>query len=221
MQEKTQKELEELALGGRDTLSHTTFANQREVRHQMNSSQITLAQNEYAKFRTRALNLIGRSFGAGDDHYQQLQRLDDGFANYPVCLGIVEAALYALKAGLLFDMKSIIAAELLGDFIDQAEVLLTAGYHVPAASLTGAILEDTLRKLWTKRDWTVPEKTTINLLNPELAKAGEYNLLTLKQITAYADIRNNADHGNFTEFNIVDVEEMVTWVRRFAEEHLR
>ena len=218
MQEKIQEELQGLAVGARETLSHTAFD---DGARQMNSAQIKLAQTEYARFKTLALNLIGRSFGTDDDHYRQLQDLDPAFSNYPACLGIVEAAQYAFESGLLFNMKSIIEAELLGDFIDQAETLLGSGYHNPAASLAGAVLEDTLRKLWSIRGWGVPSKTSIEPLNIELAKAGQYNLLTQKQITAYADNRNNADHGYFTQYRTEDVEGMVKWVRRFAEEHLR
>ena len=112
----------------------------------MNESQVRGAQTEYARFKTRALNLIGRSFGVNDDHYKQLQQLGD-YTHYSVCLGIVEAAVYATESGLLFDLKSIIAADLIGDYLNPAEMLLSAGYHVPAASLAGAILEDTLRQL--------------------------------------------------------------------------
>jgi hypothetical protein len=36
----------------------------------------------------------------------------------------------------------------------------------------------------------------INDLNDELGKAGAYNALKKKQITAWADLRNNAAHGN-------------------------
>lgn len=221
MQEKIQKELNDLAETGRKTLNSNRFADALEAGYVLNSDQIKVAQVEYAGFKTRALNLIGKSFGMDDDHYKQLQALSKEFANYPSCLGIVQAAVYAFDADLLFDMRAIISAELLGDFIDQAESLLAAGYHIPAASLTGAILEDTLRKLWIKRGWDVPVKSSIEPLNTELAKAGEYNLLTQKEITAKADIRNSADHGRYTDFQNADVEDMIKWVKRFTEEHLR
>ena len=75
--------------------------------------------------------------------------------------------------------------------------------------------------MWVKESWTVPAKTNINTLNTELAKVDVYNLLTSKQIIAHADIRNNADHGNYDEFGPEDVREMLNWVQRFTEEHLR
>jgi len=107
------------------------------------------------------------------------------------------------------------------DFIDQSEALLQADYHIPAASLAGAVIEDTLRKLCVNNGITVPTRTNINGLNNLLARGDVYNLLTQKQITVYADIRNNADHGYADRFTKPDVEEMVTWVRRFTEQYLQ
>jgi hypothetical protein len=37
-------------------------------------------------------------------------------------------------------------------------------------------------------------------MNAALAKAGKYNKLMQKRITALADIRNSAAHGNFNQF---------------------
>lgn len=198
MQEKIDRELKDLAETGRNILQTNRFANDRINRVFLNSDQIKFAEVQYAKFKTRGLNLIGKSFGIDDDHYKQLQALSEEFANYPACLGIVEAAVYAFDSGLLFNLKSLLAAELLGDFIDQAEALHAAGYHMPAASLAGAVLEDTLRKMWAARKWEIADKTNINTLSVELGKAGVYNSLTQKQIVAHADIRNNADHVTLT-----------------------
>jgi hypothetical protein len=184
-------------------------------------------QQDYFRFRTAALNLVRRSCGENSDHYQELKRLSEATesatnAYYTMhCLGVVEAAQRDFEAGLLFDVRALIAAELLGDFIDQAETLLTAGYHVPAASLTGAVLEDTLRKLCDMRGVPVPESTKIDRLNADLARAQIYDKLVQKRITAIADIRNNADHGHFDKFRREDVEDMVKWVRSFAADNLR
>jgi hypothetical protein len=53
-----------------------------------------------------------------------------------------------------------------------------------------------------------------------LAKSGAYSKLVQKEITAKADIRNNADHGHFDKFTKTDVEEMIKWIRRFEREQL-
>lgn len=220
MQERVKDEFEQLIEEGKETLKHTNFG------EPVNEAQFNRAQTRYFSLRTRALNLIGRACGNESDHYIALSRLGEGEGAgtapkyYAAALGILEAAQHDFSAGLLFDIKSLIAAEMLGDFIEQAEALFQVGYHIPAASLAGAVLEDTLRKLCIKHKLAVPERANINGLNAGLARAGVYNPLTQKQITAHADVRNNADHGHYDEVSRNDVEDMVKWVRRFAEQHL-
>jgi hypothetical protein len=181
---------------------------------------------DYVRFRTEALNLVRRACGEDSDHYAQLKRLAEegtsAFNSYYFkdCFGALEAADRDFKEGMLLDVRTIVSAEVLDDFLEQAEHLLVGGYHVPAASLAGAVLEDTLRTLSTKKGLPVPDKTTIDGLNSSLAKAGAYDKLILKRITAIADIRNNADHGHFDKFSKDDVVDMMKWVRRFTADFL-
>jgi hypothetical protein len=136
-------------------------------------------------------------------------------------LGILEAAEADFAGGLLLDLKALVEAEALGDFMEQAEALLSSGYHVPAASLSGAVLEDGLRRLCDTKGVAYPPKTKIDGLNNDLAKAGVYDKLIQKRITALADIRNNADHGHYEKFRQEDVEDMLKWVRRFLADYLK
>ncbi len=185
------------------------------------------AANDYYRFRTETMNLVRRSCGESSDHYRELKRLaetEETSTNsyyFVHCFGVLEAAQRDFEAGILFDMRALITAEVLGDFIEQSEALLKAGYHVPAASLAGAVLEDTLRKLYEKHSVTIPASSKIDGLNVELARADVYDKLVQKRITALADIRNNADHGHFDKFTKSDVEDMVKWVRSFSADYLQ
>jgi hypothetical protein len=181
----------------------------------------------YVEFRTRALNLVRRVCGEESDHYKELERIATGelTARNPYhladCRAVARAAQNDFKKGFLFDLRAVIEAELLGDFIDQAQHLLDTKHKDPAASLAGAVLEDTLRKLCDRHKIPYPPKTAIGTLNAELAKKGVYNNLVQKLVTAYADIRNNADHGFFSKYSDQDVAEMIKWVRRFAADYLK
>lgn len=185
------------------------------------------AENDYFRFRTEALNLVRRSCGENSDHYRELRRLADTKETstnsfyFIHCFGVIEAAKRDFEAGVLFDMRALISAELLGDFIEQSEKLLLAGYYIPAASLAGAVLEDTLRKLCEKHQISFPDSTKIDHLNIDLARAAVYDKLVQKRITALADIRNNADHGHFDKFTKADVEDMVKWIRNFSADSLQ
>jgi hypothetical protein len=182
---------------------------------------------DYLRFRTESLNLIKRTCGEESEHYQQLRRLAEDKRTsgnpfyYHQCYGVLEAAYSDFSEDFLFDIRAMVRADLLGSFIEQAEALLNEGYYVPAASLAGAVLEDTLRKVCDQQNIAYPEKTKIDTLNTLLAKAGAYNKLIQKEITAKADVRNNADHGKFDQFTESDVKDMVKWVQRFASEHLK
>ena len=179
---------------------------------------------DYQRFKTQSLNITKRACGEDSDHYKELLRISENDSRssyfYKDCYGILQAAKDDFEGGWLFDLRALIAAELLGDFIDQAEALFEQGYVHAAASLTGAVLEDTLRKLCKAKGMPVPEKTNIDRLNTDLAKAGVYDKLIQKRITALADVRNNADHGHFEKYTPEDVQDMIKWVKRFSADYL-
>lgn len=180
----------------------------------------------YRRVRTEGSNLVKRICGPDSHHYFELKKMAEepkiSTNSYYLkdVVGVLQAARNDFNGGYLFDLKSLVLAEVLGDFLEQCEVLINSGYVSASASVCGAVLEDTLRKVCDKNNIAYPEKTTIGKLNAELARASVYSKLTQKQITANADIRNNADHGHHDKFTKNDVEDMIKFVGRFSAEHL-
>jgi hypothetical protein len=74
---------------------------------------------------------------------------------------------------------------------------LRSGYYPAAAVITGVVLETALRELCDKEK--IPNGK-LDRMNADLAKAGVYNKLVQKQITAIAAIRNSVAHGKSNEF---------------------
>jgi uncharacterized protein (UPF0332 family) len=111
----------------------------------------------------------------------------------------------------------LIEAEVFDDFLEQAEHLLGSSYYQPAVVVIGSVLEDGLRKLCLKHEIPLPAKPMLDTMNADLAKRGVYNKLTQKRVTALADIRNKAAHGEWDEFTKHDVEDMLRSVRQFME----
>jgi hypothetical protein len=187
----------------------------------------TPSHDVYFRLRTQFMNLVRRSCGQDSDHYRELRRLAESKESaynslfFAHVLGVVEAAKSDFDSGILDDVRALLMAEVFADFVEQAEHLLAAGYHIPAASLAGAVLEDALRTLCGKNSIQIPASTKIDQLNADLARAGVYDKLVQKRITALADIRNNADHGHFDKFRRQDVEDMVKWVRSFTADYLK
>jgi hypothetical protein len=132
---------------------------------------------------------------------------------------ILKAAKDDYENGYLFDTRALIEAEVFDDFLEQAEHLFKKDYYQPAAVIAGCVLEDGLRKLCARNSITLPAKATIEPMNVELAKTGIYNKLVQKKITALADLRNKAAHGEWSEFTKNDVEDMIRNVRRFMEDY--
>jgi hypothetical protein len=127
------------------------------------------------------------------------------------------AAQEDFEGGYLTSLRELVQAEVFDSELEQASELLRAGYKTAGAVITGVVLETTLRDLCNKHN-IPPGK--LDKMNADLAKAGEYNLLVQKQLTALAQIRNDAAHGNNDKFDDKDVYSMIEEVRRFVTEHI-
>jgi hypothetical protein len=171
---------------------------------------------------TSSQNLLQRAFGPTSSHYTNFSEIPgkQGLSFSPVRRGqgILRAALEDLEDGYLFDVRRLIEAEVFSDFLDQAEELLRTGYSGPAAVVAGCVLEDGLRRLCVANGIALPERPALDRMNADLARTGAYSKLALKRITAIADIRNNAAHGNWDEFDKDDVKDMIEWITKFTQE---
>jgi hypothetical protein len=140
-------------------------------------------------------------------------------------IGVLEAVRHDLENGLLDDIQRLLQADIFADFLEMGEHLLKEGYKDPAAVIIGSVLEDTLRKLATANEIpTTNDKgklLTIEPINVELAKKDVYNQLVKKQITSWADLRNNAAHGHYDQYDAKQVEQMLQFVQTFATDYLK
>jgi len=146
-------------------------------------------------------------------------------------ISILRALKEDYEKGFLEDLALQIEAELAADYMGQAEQLLAEGQtgkydHVPAAVLSGAVLEKALRTLCDKQSppvLTVNTKgqpLTLNPLIDALKKVGAFNQSVARQLQAWADIRNNAAHGDFDQFTRSDVELMIQGINNFLATYM-
>ena len=133
--------------------------------------------------------------------------------------------------GFLDDLEERVVANISSDYMAKVEEILTAGLsdthdHIFAAVMCGAVLEDALRRLCDRQSEPIPtikdngQPKRLNSLIEELKKAGVYNAFKADQLRGWAKIRNHAAHGEFSEFNRNDVEQMVNGVRNFLADYL-
>lgn len=194
--------------------------------HKPNSPNVigfpTLNEDAFLEWKTNTEQLIILATGKDSVYHKNfIKDVKNGYGSHvDFGIGILRALKEDLDLGYLTNVQNLVIAEIFEDFLSMSEYLLEQGYYIPAASLVGSVLEDSMRKLCDKNNIVYPKETKINNLNADLAKAGVYNALVAKEIIAKADIRNNADHGHYDKFNEQDVKNMVEWVRKFMIDYL-
>ena len=176
----------------------------------------------FHQWKTSSQSFLRKVFGVESDHYSLYKEACDHQYHYEAeeGLAILKSAKDDIEAGFLKSLEALVSADIFTDFLEMAEHLLQQGYKDPAASLIGAVLEDGLRKISKQEGVKLKSKEDISSLNQKLAQADVYNRLTQKRIQVWNDIRNNADHGNFSEYDSDLVREMLQGVTAFLEQNL-
>jgi hypothetical protein len=140
-------------------------------------------------------------------------------------LAVLQAVRSDFDFGFFDRAELLIRAEVASDELEQAELLAKAGYYAPAAVVAGVVLETSLRKLADANGIALlnpnGSRRPIDPLNIELAKTGMYNPTKQKDITAWAGLRNDAAHGNWSNVKPADVDRMISGVRTFVGDYLR
>ncbi|RSF43513.1 HEPN domain-containing protein [Acinetobacter baumannii] len=172
----------------------------------------------YSEWIIKAQNILLLACGDNSIHFTAFKRQLSSSSDTPKRLRqlipILNAAYDDLKNGFLITFKQIVQAEVFDNELEQAKSLLENGYKNAAAVIAGVVLETAIKELCLNNGIDI-ERKRLTQLSDDLAKAGVYNKLQQKQITALADIRNNAAHGDYDEFTKEDVERMISDIERF------
>jgi len=185
---------------------------------------------------TKCTTLLSQAIPGNNPNHRQLTRaFTDPKNAQPTAFRNLVARLSGIKddfdGGFLDDLAASIERSIAGDYMGQAEQLLTEGQsgnydHVPAAVLVGAVLENALRSLCDRQTPQIPllsqngKPKMLNAFIDDLKKAGVYNETRAKQLRAWAGIRNHAAHGQFDQFDRKQVQRMITGVRDFLADDL-
>jgi hypothetical protein len=157
-------------------------------------------------------------------------------ANWQIAVAASRGVIALYDEGALQSPRLAIAHEIEGDLLDIAQAQATAAeaskdspqkqVHLGiAAFLAGASLEDALRRLCDARGITYDtQRTSISKLQGVLFQPSKQievvSASENKQITAWGDTRNKADHGRFAEITYTEVLALVLGVRAFIDKHL-
>jgi len=184
--------------------------------------------NEYLELHSLLSDLINR-YAPPNSTYKanflvifknrKLNDLEQLWRDVYSLYGLLLALRTAYSNDLLQSVEELIHGDIFEDFLEMAEYLLEEKYKDPAAMLIGGVLEEHLRKLCQKHDIAIvkddktPKKASS--LNEDLARVEIYTKGDQKSIIAWLDIRNNAAHGKFEQYQIENVDLMLHGVRNF------
>ncbi|MBA7665906.1 hypothetical protein ES703_73980 [subsurface metagenome] len=176
----------------------------------------------FFQWKAGALSFLKTVFGDDNTHFQEFQN-NCKYSRYPDALrgqSILKAVKEDIEGGYLIKLETLVSADVFSDFLEMAEYLLEQGYKDPAASLIGAVLEDGLRRIAKNNGITIRGRENISSLNQKIADAQIYNRIIQRRVQVWNEIRDNADHGNFSGYTSDLVNEMLNGVRNFLEQYL-
>ena len=191
-----------------------------------NRTYIEVDNAIFQAFKTPGLSTIKRILGETDPFYTQFESVLK-YTKYNLAEAGVEM-LKDLKAQVsnnwIFSIKGLVSAEIFTDFLDMAQHLLDEGYKDAAAVIIGSSLENHLKQLCQKHSIPTtflninqqPKPQKADILNSELKKAKVYQLLDQKQVTAWLGLRNDAAHGNYSNYTKEQVQQMHNGVLNFV-----
>ena len=170
-------------------------------------------ESQYAEMFRSVLNTNSFNF-MNSHHYDHVAQM----------AGIFKAVKHDLDSGMLVDFRRLVQAELFSDFLEMAEYLANEGYKDASAVLLGAVLEDALRKISEARGISTlnanGKPLAMDALNVQLGKDGAYNALVKKQVTSWSNLRNDAAHGRYDEYDAGQVKQMMLFVQKFCADFM-
>jgi hypothetical protein len=172
-------------------------------------------------WRAQALSALRAIVGENDTYTAEFER-NVNYNSGPLYGMEILRHLYSdIEKGYLRKTVNIISAEVFSDFLEMSEHLLAEGYKDPAASLTGAVLEDGLRRIARNNNVPVTDRDDLASLKDKCVQKKIFNNLIRQQITAWTTLRNSADHGKFAEYTAEQVGSMISDVRSFLAAYLK
>jgi hypothetical protein len=183
-----------------------------------------MSDHDKVAVSTRLMAGIRRLSPPGSDYVRRAEEIR-GHEGYVVQqLGGILLGLRAdVEAGYMQSFAELVHADVFADFLEMASELQEKGFKDAAAVVAGSVLEEHLRKLAAKTGVTVggpdgsPKKA--DALNADLAREEIYNKLVQKSVTAWLDLRNNAAHGRYDQYDHAQVAALIRDVRELMIRH--
>ena len=181
-----------------------------------------LSRTQVTDLQTRCIAAIERIAGRNSPYFRQVKEIGTEkthpWRQVASLIGVAKALLSDIQNDYLSSLEEILHGDMFSDFLEMAVHLVEKGYKDAAAVLAGSTLEIHIRKLCDKYGVTTTSgKNTKNAdtLNADLVKADAYTKLDQKNVTAWLGLRNNAAHGNYSEYTMDQARLFIDSIRDF------
>ena len=110
----------------------------------------------------------------------------------------------------IFSIEDQTRAIVFEDFLEQAKTYIKSNKHREAAVLSAAVFEDAIRSLARKHDICEEEVKTDKLIS-DMTNKGVLSSVKAKRARAAAGVRNNAMHAQWDDFDVGDVNTLISF----------
>lgn len=118
----------------------------------------------------------------------------------------------------LFDIRTLVHADLLDDELESAEELNRKGFHRGAGAIAGVVLESHLASVCDRHSIrTKKSAPTISDFNDALKASSLLDVPQWRFIQHLGDLRNKCDHKKQTDPTKADVLELIAGVRKITK----
>lgn len=205
-------------------VSNEPFHNSTAAGTRTTAGSIPAARSAQAE-AAAAIEFLRRNAGERSELYRAaVDGLEGRYSSrYLIALaGLLGQFVAAKNSGMLASLDFEVASrvEAADDLMEQVSHLLSEkGVHVAApVALAGAALEEMLRSMWIEAgEPKLPGKASISSYAAALQQAGRLSRGEVKDITAWADQRNDAAHGHFEGLDLQRARIMVDGINLFLQ----
>ena len=194
------------------------------IRKTRRSSSINVDFVDEATFygwRTRSIvfleSVLGEKHSYTTGFKQQCE--EETFDDLECGVAILGAIKEDIEHGYLASLETLIRIEVFTDFLEMAVHYLEQGHKDNAAMQAGAVLERSLKEIARTHGVAVADSDDISAVNTKLAQARVYNAAARAEVQAWNTIRNKAAHGEFDEYDGLQVQKMLEGVRSLMAQY--
>jgi len=186
-----------------------------------------LSDIDVRELETRCLAAIERASGHSSIYLDRANavftiKTNNMYGYLAEIVGVAKSLRHDLDKGYLKSFEELIHGALFADYLEMAEHLNNSGFKDAAAVIAGSTLETHLKQLCAKHNVSTlinarPKKA--DTMNADLAKIGVYSKLYQKSVTAWLGLRNDAAHGNYSNYSKEQVALLISNIRDFITKH--